>query len=318
MAKKIITLSLGDLKDLGIIPRKEKKRKRRTRRKKVYVDARTGAIIGGPKSDSNHMQGFGITSSNPQFLNSANLNTEIQQANLEEIRNRSNPLAITEDRFTKPPVLSIEDVKNNMDTYMKPFMERTTDEFGRIQNTIDRGVVAFNQLQNQVYNPFQYSLQDNAFATETAGSEYFKKQGNAPDYTTPKKQYEDNDIGSTPANAPESLIKELRSIENLNQSSFANLVGQANNEDDPDYEEIPELEEPKSILDLQIIALELLTLKSSQMAGSTYANYTKKLKSDDINVLEDVINKLNNFKSRNKKPIKISPSKKRNTRSYII
>ena len=95
MTKKVITLSLGDLKDLGIIPRKDKKRKRRTRRKKVYVDARTGAIIGGPKADSSHMQGYSNIMPNPMpFSNSSNLNTEIQQANLEAIRNRNNPLAI--------------------------------------------------------------------------------------------------------------------------------------------------------------------------------------------------------------------------------
>jgi len=57
MTKKVITLSLSDLKDLGIIPRKSK-RKRRSRRKKVYIDAKTGAIIGGPKADSSHMQGY--------------------------------------------------------------------------------------------------------------------------------------------------------------------------------------------------------------------------------------------------------------------
>ena len=68
-SKKVITLSLDDLKDLGVIPRKNKKKnkKRKRRVKVVLVDPNTGAIIGGAKSDSSQMTS--TISQAPQFIN---------------------------------------------------------------------------------------------------------------------------------------------------------------------------------------------------------------------------------------------------------
>jgi hypothetical protein len=149
MTKKVITLSLGDLKDLGIIPRKSK-RKRRSKRRKVYIDAKTGAIIGGPKSDSSHMQGFGITSSNPtQFLNSSNLNTEIQQANLEAIKNRSNPLTITDgtpDRFDK------DIVDRSFTRLMLPYIQRQAEETNKIKGVLNSGIADYYDFKEQYQN----------------------------------------------------------------------------------------------------------------------------------------------------------------------
>ena len=103
-SKKVITLSLSDLKDLGVIPKKAKTNKRKKNRKAriKIIDPTTGAVMGGLKSDSSHMKGFGMalppSLAQPQFSNTANLNTAIQQANLDAMetynKRLSNPLLL--------------------------------------------------------------------------------------------------------------------------------------------------------------------------------------------------------------------------------
>jgi hypothetical protein len=147
MTKKVITLSLGDLKDLGIIPRKSK-RKRRSKRRKVYIDAKTGAIIGGPKADSSHMQGYSNIMPNPMpFNNTSNLNTEIQQANLESIRNKN--LAITNgtpDRFDK------DIVDRSFTRLMLPYIERQNEETNKIKGVLNSGIADYYDFKEQYQN----------------------------------------------------------------------------------------------------------------------------------------------------------------------
>jgi hypothetical protein len=74
--KDTISLSLKELKELGIIKKKKRKIKKKKKRKVIYIDAKTGKQIktsghevGGPKSSSDHMIGFGGNA----FSNSNNL-----------------------------------------------------------------------------------------------------------------------------------------------------------------------------------------------------------------------------------------------------
>ncbi len=68
--KNSISLTLKDLKELGII--KKKNRKNWRKRKVVYIDGKTGKVLEGNKSLSNHMTGFG-TQGSSSFMNSNNL-----------------------------------------------------------------------------------------------------------------------------------------------------------------------------------------------------------------------------------------------------
>jgi len=299
MTKKVITLTLSDLKDLGIIPKDKASRtsgslasskqhksdscKRRSKNRLHTSGKRRlraniqEAIIGGPKSDSSHMRGYSTTIPN-YFNNSNNLTTEIQQANLEAIRNKP-----TTGALGQSPLLIEEAIRKGFETQITPYIQRTTDEFGRINNTIDRGIQSFNQLQNQVnqrypegnQRPPLYSLsgtfgslEDNAgaFAT-TPGSDYFK------------------DAGNLPADAPTVKV------------SLSGMTSEPDLEE-TFYEEIPP--EPKSYIDLQIEANELLGKKSKNMAASTYKNYQKELKTEDSKTLIKVIDKLKRYKAGRK------------------
>jgi hypothetical protein len=158
MTKKVITLSLSDLKDLGIIPRqggfasgklpRKSKRKRRSKRRKLYIDAKTGAVIGGPKADSSHMQGYTNIMPNPMpFNNTSNLNTEIQQANLESIRNKN--LAITNgtpDRFDK------DIVDRSFTRLMLPYIERQSEETNKIKGVLNSGIADYYDFKEQYQN----------------------------------------------------------------------------------------------------------------------------------------------------------------------
>ena len=99
-SKKVITLSLSDLKDLGVIPRKNKKKHKKRKGKKpkyIFIDPNTGAIIGGAKSDSSHMQGHAQSFQAPQFTNTTNISSAIQEENLKAIE-RANRKAQIENQ----------------------------------------------------------------------------------------------------------------------------------------------------------------------------------------------------------------------------
>ena len=172
-SKKVITLSLSDLKDLGIIPRKttNKKKKRRGHKKKSNNTGSNSYL----KSDSSHMVGF--SQSNP-FLNTSNLSTAIQQANLEAIeasnkKKKQETLAIE----NKPPDDTI--ITDRFNQLLLPYFERTQDQFSNVNNNIQNGMSAFNKLSNKVYGKSKLiNLDDGAGNFHGSdGSEHFINEG---------------------------------------------------------------------------------------------------------------------------------------------
>ena len=171
-SKKVITLSLSDLKDLGIIPRKttNKKKKRRGHKKKSNNTGSNSYL----KSDSTHMMGFS------QILpsNISNLSTAIQQANLEAIeasnkKKKQETLAIE----NKPPDDTI--ITDRFNQLLLPYFERTQDQFSNVNNNIQNGMSAFNKLSNKVYGKSKLiNLDDGAGNFHGSdGSEHFINEG---------------------------------------------------------------------------------------------------------------------------------------------
>lgn len=198
--------TIQDLKDLGIIERtkKRKNKKRRNKKKKIiYVDSNTGAIIGGAKSDSSHMRGYGSTLPSNEFKNTANLNSEIQQENLKALTlyNKQANERPPETRFDNNP-----QQLDNLKQLMLPYIERNTqleDKFNNIQNTISSGMGAFNNLQQKIYQlenqqPY-YMIDDDAgnIAT-TSGSDTFNNFDSSTSVKEAAHQNEINDINTTP------------------------------------------------------------------------------------------------------------------------
>jgi hypothetical protein len=243
--KKVITLSLGDLKDLGILPRKEKKKQKRKGGKKVkivFVDANTGAIIGGSKSDSSHMTGYSQQIPQaPQFTNTANVNSAIQQANLEAIEraNRkpeetkgvmSNNQLVKQDSH----LLKLADAIEHRFNDIVPYIERINplvEQSQKHQDMITQGIGVVNKLQRDFY-----SLSDNFGITNPSlTSDQFITQGNPkPEqtttnaYTTPARPMTrfdalDTDTDKTPQGIPLSLLKEIRSVNKLG-SQYEKLI----------------------------------------------------------------------------------------------
>lgn len=216
-SKKVITLSLSDLKDLGIIPRKNKnKNKKRKRRVKVVlVDPNTGAIIGGAKSDSSHM--VGTITQNPQFTNTSNISSAIQEENLKAIERanrkaeqevkkeeeskkedevkqadegepKPDPYKLLlgyEDRFNKQNETTnkVIEITNNLFKAFNPQIERLTEGQER-QNLInDRGFNAINRITRKYYD-----ITDNVgFNNSSVSSDTLQNQGNDKPIETTNK-----------------------------------------------------------------------------------------------------------------------------------
>ncbi len=81
--KIISNLTINDLRELGIIGKKKRKGKRKSKKQISLIDPKTGEIIGGPKSDSSHMVG---STQSIQPSNTNNINNAIQQANLKLLK----------------------------------------------------------------------------------------------------------------------------------------------------------------------------------------------------------------------------------------
>jgi hypothetical protein len=267
-SKKVITLSLSDLKDLGVIPRKNKKKQKKRKGKKpkyIFVDPNTGAIIGGSKSDSSHMQGYSQSFQAPQFTNTANISSAIQEENLKAIE-RSNRKALIENPIEGTKQAEAEQPKPDQNQLLLGYLE---DRFGQIaehNNNLFGGIAPKleriendNQQQkiinqqgfemiNRITNPSYYSLTDNAgIEDHSVSSDNFKDQGKPiPQETTnfqtpPKTRFDaklsEDDNNKTPQGIPLSLLKEIRSINKL-QGQYDNLLAntkapeQNNNEPD--------------------------------------------------------------------------------------
>ena len=255
-SKKVITLSLSDLKDLGVIPRKHKKNKKKKHRKSKIkiIDPNTGAAMGGLKSDSSQMKGFGMvlpqSLTQPQFSNTANLNTAIQQANLDAMesynKRLSNPPLLLEnnqpqERFPQANTTQlIEDaVGNQFQSYMLPYIQRQeeqqnqyNDRFASINGTINKGMDYVSQLGKHVYSQPQlnYSEVDSAgIVNSTLSSDEFSNEGNARpmdsinDTPTKQTRFDGNTIPTPPSGLGltpfvDNFNEEMNPYNNLQQA----------------------------------------------------------------------------------------------------
>ena len=200
-SNKTITLSLSDLKELGIIPRRNKRKKtKKSKRKVVYIDAKSGAVIGGLKSDSSQMTGYGMTlPSNPVGLtNTSNISSMMQQTQLQQmeenmrkdkIRNQlalengtpdSNP--VITDRFTQllNPLFNninkqIEDRFSKIEDKQNNLEDITQDHTQAIQDGMDWAKNNFNKLNES--KSFVNLDDDAGNFNGTQGSDYFLNAG---------------------------------------------------------------------------------------------------------------------------------------------
>ena len=109
MSKSKLRLTIQDLKDLGIIKyKKKRKNKRHKKTKKKY----TGHNMDGIKSSSNHLVGYGSVLTNTPTLQLNNENAVMQRdANIKAIKNQDN-----ESRMVayNPQLRQIEDNYNDV------------------------------------------------------------------------------------------------------------------------------------------------------------------------------------------------------------
>jgi len=256
-SKKVITLSLSDLKDLGVIPRKNKKKNKKRKGKKpkyIFVDPNTGAIIGGSKSDSSHMVGYAQQIPQaPQFSNTANISSAIQEENLKAIEranrkaledkppqelsegetkleNNKLLLGYLEDRFNK-----VVDHNNNLFGGIVPKLERIEND-NKQQKIINQQ--GFDMIQGITRPPNYYDITDNVggFSGDNS-SDTFQDQGKPIPVETARFQtpvsktsnpifdarLNEIDDNKTPQGIPLSLLKEIRSVNKL-RGQYDNLI----------------------------------------------------------------------------------------------
>ena len=154
-SKKVITLSLEDLKDLGVLPRKNKKKnkKRKRRVKVVLVDPNTGAIIGGVKSDSSHMQGYAQQiSQTTQFTNTANISSAIQEENLKAIE-RANRRAQIENQkeevIEEQPKVELNKLLLGYEDRFNRVIENSDDRFNKLIEAFNPQIKRLTEGQEQ-------------------------------------------------------------------------------------------------------------------------------------------------------------------------
>ena len=193
---------------------------RRNKKRILLIDPQTRAIIGGSKSDSSHMIG---STQSLQPSNTNNVNTAIQQANLEAIEN-ANKRAKDQKQWLidngidpNDPTIGIQLQERfpdrNTTKLLEGFGASVSDQLGQLKSqydnqllgyqdrfanydkTINRGMEFVQQQQNQIEElkkkPFTYRLDDSAGAFGgTKGSDSFKSNN------TSKSM---NQINNTPA-----------------------------------------------------------------------------------------------------------------------
>jgi hypothetical protein len=179
--RNAISLTLKELKELGIIKKKKKKNKRK-KRKVIYIDANTGKEIktGGEKSSSSHMKGSSVFGNN-NFSNTNNLAIEAlhianEKARSEEIKKKKeeeNP-----DRFALVPAakpMRDPTVDQNFDHIRTYLLHKEGQVKSAYKNLYDR------VLRNEkvLYKPDD---SEGAFAT-TRGSDAFYSHESGLDRT---------------------------------------------------------------------------------------------------------------------------------------
>lgn len=194
------TITLKDLIDLGIIKSntkiKYKKSKSRKRKQKKLQNKRDrGHEIGGLKSDSSHMVGYG-----------SNISTEIQHLQRKALEDQMKNPKVSEDqtisRFQKEPpqnnLLTIEQFKN----FTSPILNRIMYGEGMINQLLsDQGYSKEDLIKNEktAYfpsqkNDYEYvNTHDSKIVTKANDSDSFKTEGNLNAYAEEDENARDYD-----------------------------------------------------------------------------------------------------------------------------
>lgn len=199
-SKKIIYLSVEDLRELGLLPKKysRKSKGRKKKEKVVFVDS-NGKVIkaqdgfGGQKTDSAHMVGGGQTISQitqpTQFTNSANMNTAIQSMQLQALEDaRKTKADETNQLVPTSRFQNNTDMLNQIDqkllNYVNPLIQRISDsetannsKFANINDNMNKGYAMLTDVMKPKPT-VRFDSTDNAgnFAG-TFGSDDFIPQG---------------------------------------------------------------------------------------------------------------------------------------------
>lgn len=179
MAKDKLTvqLTLSDLRSLGVLPPKNQKKKTKRRRKnKKLNQLQSNNTIGGIKSDNSGLVGFG---SYTPFTNTANVNSQIQLANLKAIEDG------TFNRFPAQNTSRLDEgvIDRSFSKLMLPYIEQNQQDVDRIKGVLNRGIADYYDFKEQYQNERPrildlYDVDDNAGITNpTLGSDQFVNGG---------------------------------------------------------------------------------------------------------------------------------------------
>jgi hypothetical protein len=191
--KIVFNLTIKDLKDLGII------KKRRKKKNKYYVN-KYGKKIKVPYSNSSSKFGEEVKTPNlskgETFTNTSTLNDDTAKLRnelaLQELNDRKNKISLADDisNYMNPKLLQIQnsidnekirnDMENEKTRYGISFLYRD------IQNRFDKPIQPQSTFYNPVYEPYiqptNYAkLDDGVDTSTTGGSDGFINSNIAPD-----------------------------------------------------------------------------------------------------------------------------------------
>jgi hypothetical protein len=241
---KIFSLSIQDLKDLGIIKSKTKRKKRNKR--KTFRNTNEYQM-GGVKSDSSHMVGYS-NSFNPQVNQRNDVEYQVEKI----IQNKG---LVAPDKKTEQNIPMLEYKQNDI-----PTIRQNVEDENKFRNFVtteqalqyrDEIAEKLKNINNKINNKSTVNVSDNnGYFGNGGGSDTFRQEGEPQPFISPSPV------------KPEQLFLEDYDIDTL----FSN----ENNKQD-NYEDIEEA--PQEIIKPTIEELETM-LNSHSMK-------IKKLKKDE-------------------------------------
>jgi hypothetical protein len=288
-SKKVIYLSLNDLKELGII-KKKKRRGYKNKNKSLYKNE-----SGGVRSISNHMIGSQQSGTPVQFSNTSNLQSDNLRLNNLLLENK-----LKDEPSQNQTVIPFDN--NQIDTLQKA-VDKQQNNYYYVTGLMEQN--RFNQPTHT--SPFNSAFVDTNIAKNndvpfTFGSDYFKSQERQNNdnndlsynfdsiYKSPdsvQNNDDDNDIDQNelPVKGPpypdqnELPVKESSYIEEVNEnksSSVKERIKELNQITNNDNKKDNENDRQNLRTQLQNYGLEFDSIKNNQTAMKQLLNKHKK------------------------------------------
>jgi hypothetical protein len=289
--KLVFNLSLKDLKELGIL--KSKRKKRKSRRRKIL-----DSVYASQTRTQPNLNGYGFTNQMSVNADTDRLKNELVQLQIQQAKEKPLMIETQLPQIENPKLLQIQDdlnkfrdSHNRLNNAAGYVYNEYKDRFNKIENKIN----GLSSIPSQTMNETNYENHtDNIDETQTPGSEYFV---NANDIKSDENQ--------------ERLKEEQARVADFLSSSFTGTEHPDDNDDD--YEEMtfkpappPAIEEEEQPIKEEHIT-DIVDKKKLSEARRQYTNICNSIgkqvnrsiyKSTDIDLIKKTTQEIRDSKTK--------------------